>query len=245
MNTRNRVALTLSLSALIMAAFVAAATRGPDRPAHETWQLNQPLVTHLQAGMNEQDVFLAKEGGAFRITAADADLNAPLYTTAEGVPHNPASSSDVGPYTLGEPLGVTQGAWLAGGGSLTVRCEEGQGTVTADLEKLIPNATYTLWQSYVVAPPTVPFKAIDLPLGALDGSQNTFQTDGRGRAAFSVVLEACVPLSTEQLMTVLAIAYHSDGRTHGLEPGAFGHNSHVQLFTTLPTPAQMGLAAQR
>ena len=199
------------------------------------------MVNHLQAGMNEQDVFIGKDGYAFRVTAADEDMSAPLYASAEGIAHNPASPDDIGPYATGAELGFSQGEWLAGQGSLSLSCENGQGTVSASFEQLVPNATYTVWQSYVAMPPSVPLKVIDLPLGAQDGSQNVFNTDANGSALFSAELEACVPPSENHLSTVLAIAYHSDGQTYGLEPGDFGKNSHVQLFTFLPTAAQLAV----
>jgi len=41
-------------------------------------------------------------------------------------------------------------------------------------------------------------------------------------------------LSGDQLMSGVAIALHSDGRTYGSEPGAFGKVAHVQLFAMLP-----------
>ena len=43
------------------------------------------------------------------------------------------------------------------------------------------------------------------------------------------------PTSAE-VMTFIAIAYHSDGQTYGFSPGEFGHNSHVQLFAVVPAP---------
>jgi hypothetical protein len=51
--------------------------------------------------------------------------------------------------------------------------------VDVAFDALVPAATYTLWFSYIVMPPTVPFSVIDLPLGAVDGSQNAFATDAR------------------------------------------------------------------
>ena len=41
-------------------------------------------------------------------------------------------------------------------------------------------------------------------------------------------------MTERQLAAVLAIAYHSDGKTYGVLPGPFGQKTHVQLFTMLP-----------
>lgn len=199
------------------------------------------FVNHLQAGMNEQDVFIEHEPGAaqvYRAVATDEDMDAPLFAAAAPVKHNPASAEDVGPYAKGMPLNVTLGEWLAGSGSATVSCKNGQGTLEASFENLVPDAVYTLWHFYMPAPPTVPFQSIDLPVGARDGSQNTFTTDANGNALYSETFEGCLPASTEVLTSALAVAYHSNGQTYGLEPGSFGTVSHVQLFAPLPAAGQ-------
>ncbi len=33
---------------------------------------------------------------------------------------------------------------------------------------------------------------------------------------------------------MLAINYHSDGKTYGGDPGEFGYNAHIPLFLMLP-----------
>lgn len=241
-NAPKRSTTAALLIALALAILAYALARGADDDA--SYRLDTPMVTHLQAGMHEQDVFLARDGGAFRVTAADEDPSAPLYASAQVVDHNPADPDDIGPYAVGGALGLTQGAWLAGRGNLTVACAEGHGRVNAVFENLVPNAVYTLWQSHVALPPSAPLKAIDLPLGAPDGSQNAFRTDDSGAAVFEAELDACVPLSSDRLATVLGIAYHSDGRTYGAEPGDFGKSSHVQLFSFLPTGAQLDAQAR-
>jgi hypothetical protein len=37
---------------------------------------------------------------------------------------------------------------------------------------------------------------------------------------------------------MLAINYHSDGKTYGGLPGAFGLNAHVPIFAMLPRRAE-------
>ena len=209
----------------------------------DDYQVDLTFVNHFQAGMNEQDVFVERDVGAsevYRATAADEDPGIPLYATTEAVAHNPSDMADVGPFAKGQPLDLTLGEWLAGTGSATLGCEGGQGSLQADFTNLVPDATYTIWHFYMPEPATVPFQSIDLPLGARDGSQNTFTTDASGNALFNTLFEGCLPLSLESLHSALALAYHSDGQTYGLSAGDFGANSHVQLFVAFPTAAGTG-----
>ena len=60
--------------------------------------------------------------------------------------------------------------------------------------------------------------------------------DVRGTGWIDVAFKPCLKPSDDQLTAALAIAYHSDGNTHGPSPGEMGHTSHVQLFAVLPGP---------
>jgi hypothetical protein len=212
--------------------------------AAQDYRFEVPFFNHLQAGMHEQDVFVARGDAVYRATA-DTPVTAALYASSEETIHNPADPSDVGPYPMGAELGVSLADWLAASGDLTVACEAGSARVDVSFDALVAAATYTLWFSYIVMPPTVPFSVIDLPLGAVDGSQNAFATDARGHAEVSITLEACPLLSQGPLATMIAISYHSDGQTHGFSPGAFGQNSHVQLMAFLPSHAELAAVASR
>jgi hypothetical protein len=125
--------------------------------------------------------------------------------------------------------------WLSAKGTATYVCDAGWGKLNASFENLVPNATYTMWHFFMSAPPTVPFNGtLDVPLGNRDGSQSVFKTDAKGRAVLDITFEHCLQMSDSQLMSGLAIAYHSDGQTYGGSPGPFGKASHVQLFSMLP-----------
>jgi hypothetical protein len=231
MNKPSIFATTLTFA--LFSAFVSA----------QNYQIDVPWVTHLQAGMVEQDVFIEKETGAgevWRVTTETYEqyLDMPAYTTAAPTTHDPFNPGAVGPYPKGKALDMTLGEWLAGTGDTTVRCENGQGTVQASFTNLVPDGVYTVWHFYTPMPPTVPFLAIELPLGARDGSQNTFTADANGNALYTATFEPCLTLSTEQLLSALAIAYHSDGKTYGMDPGNFGSVSHVQLAAMFPTEAE-------
>ena len=74
-----------------------------------------------------------------------------------------------------------------------------------------------------------------MPCGELDGSDNVFTADADGNASISLEMP---PLweTTEDRLSALAIAYHSDGQTYGMHPGDFGRVTHVQALAPVPAP---------
>ncbi len=231
MKRRLLAASLLSAGALALPAFAA-----------DSMQLK--FVDHLEMGLNELDVFVARRGSekhVYRVgpDGAKAHLASPLYAAASAVAHNPFDPDAVGPHPKGRSLGLTLGQWLAAEGAAEVRCDDGRGTVAARFSNLVPNAVYTMWYAFVPTPPTQPFTgALDLPLGARDGSQSQFVSDSAGNAEYQASFVPCLAPSNEQLMSMLAIAWHSDGKTYGSSPGAFGSRSHVQLFAPLPSGSE-------
>ena len=221
----------------------------PDLPAGEAAQarpvayepreeMTLAFIFHVDEGLAEQDVFFEREPGSgevYRPTGATRQLDAPLYAPAEPVAHSPLQTENVGPWAAGEPLGFTLGEWFAAEGSATYSCEDGEGRLDARFANLVPNGLYTMWHDFAVWPPTDPFPGFyDLPFGARDGSENAFRAEADGSAAFEAVIKPCLQLSGEQLISELAIAYHSDDQTHGATPGTFSTDTHVQLYVTLP-----------
>ncbi len=216
------------------------ASQQQSRASAQTFDLT--FVNHLQAGMAaEQDVHLEHEGvaGVFRATAEDTDMTALLYASAQGKLHDPTNPDAVGPFPKGVPLGVTLGDWLAASGEATITCSGESATVSATFSDLIPNGVYTLWYSFLALPPTSPLTVMNLPLGARDGSQNAVLADENGNAVYTLESAPCLQPSTAQVGSMLALNYHSDGRTYGLDPGQFGYNAHIQLFALLPTTADL------
>ena len=208
----------------------------------QNYQIDQSFVNHLQAGMvSEQDVYIEHEGvkGVFRVTADDTDMNAMLYGTLRNNRHDPGNPDANGPYGKGAALDLSLGDWLAATGEVSVSCTDGVAVVNANFQNLVPNGVYTLWYSTISLPPTSPITALDLPLGPTDGSQSTLTVDENGNSLYTLEYEPCIRLSTDQLGTMLILAYHSDGRTYGLSPGLFSYNSHIQLYTFLPTSADL------
>lgn len=137
----------------------------------------------------------------------------------------------MGPFVKGESLGFSLSEWLAGTASGSYKVDSGVGTLEFSAENLVPDGVYTVWCSRIKLPPEP--LVIDMPCGALDGSENVFEADANGKAEFNLVMNALEP-STQSTVNVLALAYHSDGNTFGAYPGPFGSNTHVQLFFLMP-----------
>jgi hypothetical protein len=193
----------------------------------------------VQVGWPEQDVFveLGNGDGVVRVekeAAKDpASLAKMVYAAAVPVPRDPykVGPNPLGPFAKGPALGFTLGQWLAATAKGTYTVEGGQADVTVEAQRLVPNGVYSVWCSRATLRPN--FALADAPCGAADGSQNTFRADAAGNGAFRVKTHA-LPVSTQETLTVILLAYHSDGKTHGGTPGSFGHETHVQLFTIVP-----------
>jgi len=194
--------------------------------------------THLDMELPEQDVYLEREPGSgqvWRVTVGDNDMNAPLYGTAVAVRHDPFDPAALGPHPKGAPLGLTLGQWLHHAGHGRYSYADGVGKLELSFSGLVPNGVYTLWHAFIALPPTEPFSGtLDLPLGARDGSESRFVADANGRAEFVHSFTPGLEMSDVWTTSMLAIAYHSDGQTHGGVPGEFGRNAHVPLFVMLP-----------
>jgi hypothetical protein len=226
--------LTLALLAFISLSSNALADDGA---------IALQFVNHLQAGLPEQDVFVEKvegSGEVFRLLDAEKDgyMNAPLYATATTTAHDPfaglTNPAANGPFQKGYALNMTLGEWLAATGTGSYQCVDGQGEIALEFSGLVPNGVYTLWYVFSPSPPATPFMSLDLPLGARDGSQTIVSVNTDGTATYKATVTPCLQMSGEQAATLIALAYHSDGKSHGSLPGDFGLNSHIQLMGVLP-----------
>lgn len=220
--------LTTSALAVVLAATPVVA----ESVKHEI-----VFVDRIEAGVPEQDVYVARSSGSgvYRPSPSDVDMSAELFSAAESIPHNPSDAKDVGPYPKGTALDMTLGQWLGAEGVGTYVCDNNGGQLRVEFSGLVPNGEYTLWHFFMSAKPTEPFiGTYDLPIGEVDGSQSVFTADADGRAEFDQRFASCLQLSGEQLTAGLALNWHSDGKTYGVLPGDFGHNAHIQLFAELP-----------
>ncbi|MEM7489861.1 MAG: hypothetical protein AAF390_12150 [Pseudomonadota bacterium] len=199
------------------------------------------FLFHIDEGLAEQDVFYERvpgSGEVFRPTGATRDMDAALYAPAEAVPHTPLQTENVGPWARGKALGITLGEWFAARGEGEYTCVDGTGHVDIRFTGLVPDGLYTMWHDFAIWPPTEPFIGFyDTPFGARDGSENAFTADAEGNAHFVRTITPCLQLSGEQLISELAIAWHSDGKTYGYTPGEFSTDTHVHLYVPLPTRA--------
>ena len=92
-----------------------------------------------------------------------------------------------------------------------------------------------MWNAFLPVSPPKPFSGtLDLPLGASDGSENTFRVDEEGNATFTHTFKPGLQFSDVWTNAALAICYHRDGKTYGGVPGRFGLYSHVPLLVMLP-----------
>ncbi|MDF1701982.1 MAG: hypothetical protein P1V36_12565 [Planctomycetota bacterium] len=218
------------------AAEAATAPKAGDRVAFEI-----AFKTHLDMDLPEQDAFIEREPGSgklYRVTKGDHDMKAPLFRTAHPVKHDPFDPKAVGPYEKGEALGVTLGEWLRHRGTGVYTYEDGVGTLDLEFSGLVPGGVYTMWHAFMALPPTQPFSgALELPLGARDGSESVFVADAEGKAKFVHSFKPGLEMSDVWTTSMLAINYHSDGKTYGGLPGDFGLNAHIPLFVMLPKRA--------
>jgi hypothetical protein len=237
-----RKSLLLGAACAVLGGGIAAAQEVASYDAPVEMQLT--FILHIDDGMTEQDVFFEREAGSgevWRPSAATRAMDAPLFAPASAVPHTPLQTENIGPWPIGDALGVTLGEWFAASGGGTYSCVDGEGELSLTFENLVPNGVYTMWHDFFVWPPTDPFiGTYDLPLGARDGSENVFTADADGNAVFERTFQPCLQLSGEYLLSELAIAWHSDGNTHGHEPGEFSTATHVQMFVILPPRAGLG-----
>lgn len=228
----------VAYTAMEKAEEIAAETTNEDTGYDNPVELSLNFKFHIEDDLPEQDVFIerpANSGNVYRFGKSEKDLSLPLYASKKRIPHNPFGEDANGPYEKGADLGLTLKEWFSAEGSATYSCVNGEGNIKAQFSGLVPDAMYTVWHFFMAMPPTQPFIGThDLPMGKRDGSQSMFTTDKKGAASYERNFRPCLQLSGEHLDSGLAVAWHSDGKTYGVEPGDFGRVTHIQLYTFLP-----------
>ncbi|MEO1679999.1 MAG: hypothetical protein AAFU80_17785 [Pseudomonadota bacterium] len=232
------------LTLALLTTAMAAPSFATDTPRHDApVSFDIAFRYHVDDEVAEQDVFIETAPGAAQVVRpdpAERNMNAPLFASAEPQRHMPFDSSAVGPFPKGAPLGLTLGEWFTASGNGSYTCENGEGHLQVAFEGLVPEGVYTLWHYFVAWPPTEPFiGTYDLPVGSRDGAQSVFTADDEGNAVFDQTFQPCLQLTGEHLAAGLAVNWHSDDKVYGVEPGEFGHNAHIQLYSGLP--ARSGL----
>lgn len=199
------------------------------------------FITHIAADLAEQHVYIESSDNPEQVVrvkgeAATAAMAQPVYASATATETDflELGPNPFGPFPKGEALGFTLEEWLAATGNGTYTLNGDMAELNFTFQNLVPNGVYTMWCSRLTLAPTF---AEDLhPCGAQDGSQNTFVADAQGNGSFNVTMPA-MPASSEDIISDIAVAYHSDGQTYGSSPGDFGRVTHVQLFVAEPPPA--------
>ena len=165
------------------------------------------------------------------------NLQRMAYAAASPVQHDlfKIGANPLGPFQKGKPLGFTLGQWLAATGSGTYTVNGNNAEMKLTFNNLVKNSVYTVWCSRMTFPPNP--KIVDIPCGSTEGSENSFKSNSNGDGSFNLKLKKLEP-STKETASVVALAYHSDGKTYGASPGDFGLNSHVHIFFLMRFPTE-------
>lgn len=213
-------------------------------PSPTTVKQDVIFVNHIQANLPEQAVFIETEENADQVVRVEGEtgkdpknLAKKTFAAATAIDHDPfkVGQNPLGPFPKGNELGFTLGQWLGAQGSGTYTVDRNIAELNLTFTKLVPNGIYTVWCSRIKFPPNP--EVVDRPCGNPDGSENSFKADEQGNGTFNVKLTS-LEESTKEITSVVALVYHSDGKTYGANPGDFGLNSHVQIFYLLPAPGQ-------
>ncbi len=251
--------ILLFVAALLLTTSALAADAPASLPATSNpWEVDVMLrsVIYLPTPRPVQDVFIVLNNTTpnlvYRIERSQANDSTVLakeaYATVNATLHDTykITSHPLGPFPKGADLGFTLGQWLSAIGTGTYIEENDNATMNFTFKNLVPNGTYTVWFHRVTMPPN--YREIFTPVGASDGSQNVFKADAVGNATFNLKLEALpastnvsfkdyaamyvtkkAPITTNITWTLISVAYHSDGKTHGAMPGELGKTTHVQM----------------
>jgi len=203
----------------------------------DTGPVEMVFYSDLSLDIPFQDVYIETTDGMVKRPEPSDPLSS-LFQPVYSVPfNNPADifvpPFDAGPYKMGDPLGFTLSDWLAARGTGTYTVSGDRANLAVAFKNLVPKGVYTLW---CVETNMTTYNMVDDPCGALNGSENSCAADEKGNASFTLEMDALPPSTPEKIYTV-GLAYHSDGHTHGAEPGEFGHNVHVQLVYDFLPPA--------
>lgn len=213
--------------------------------------INLEFKSYVENGQPEQDVFVQSATDPAQVMRVKPDealftsnLQREAFSSASTVPHDQfmTGPAPFGPFPGGEDLHFTMQSWLAakGSGTYILRDDE-TAALHLSFHKLLPNAVYTVLCSRISSPPNP--SADEKTCVAMDGSESALMTDANGNSNFNLELKAPLPDSATgtaaAATTVIALDYHSDGKTCAGTPCDFGLNAHVQLSAQLPDPSQL------
>jgi len=209
---------------LSLAGFSSSASAaGRQRPEKIAYQLHMVFFSH-EAGLStviDPQVFVSTPGAAAGVGPQG------IYHVANfaPAPANDAPSTELF-NANGQNMGVTLGAWEAARGRAMLRCRGGVETVKSQFRHLIPRGVYSLFVVHF----TVMGPGRFTPLGAADGSANSFIANPAGHAHAKLAASACLTAKIEGIVLV----WHSDRHTHGSSIGNPGVTSHNHLIFRVP-----------
>ncbi len=183
-------------------------------------------------------VFFSHEAGLSSVIDPQMFVSAsgtPAGTGPQGIHHvanfAPAPANDPPGTELynanGQDMGVMLGAWEASSGRAMLQCRGGAETIRSEFRNLIPNGLYTL---FVVHFDVQSGPGRFTPLGAADGSNDSFVANAAGQGQAMSSVSPCLTPGSEAVVLV----WNSDGQTHGSSIGSPGITSHNQLIFRVP-----------
>ncbi len=164
-------------------------------------------------------------GVTMSVAAQDQTPEAPMSDMGMGMPKSvvlAATAED------GVPQGMDKAVWQKAFGiaSMTMG-NDGNDTINVMLSGLVSEGQYTLW--WVNMQPTMTMG----PAGGLPANEFKAGKDGMASVTFTVP-------SNNDYQT-LFVVYHSDGKTHGEDPGKMGSQSFSHLIGEFPGPVYMAM----
>lgn len=248
----------LLFAAATLTSILAADLSAAQSVASKPWEVNISLLSsiYLPTPRPVGDVYFELNNTTpdlvYRIESGQAkdpiNLGKMAYATTNTTRHDvyKLMPNALGPFPKGKALRFTLEQWLAATGLGTYIEENDNAALNLTFHNLVPNGTYSVWSHRVTMPPDYNYSFT--PVGASDGSQNVFKADADGNGIFKLKLKALppstnitykdyvamyvtkqVPISTRITWTLIAVAYHSDGKTHGPTPGELGKTTHMQM----------------
>jgi hypothetical protein len=209
------------------------------------------ISARADAGLSSTDLNISA-----LLQVSDASGNPPTNPSTLLFDNRPRPDGSLTPVTAPDGHQVTWGEWagVQGQGRAGVVCITQGSYVSIRISGLIPNGLYTVWIPIFKAPG---FDAANFPvnvtaagpLGAQDGTENSFVADQNGVGRIHGVLppgmldgpipgpfDGCL---TDEFEFHLHIAYHIDQMTHGHLPGPMYTWVLLGLFDFKPPqPAQ-------
>ena len=202
----------------------SASAAGSQRIQHVAYQLHMVFFSH-EAGLStviDPQMFVYAPG-----TPAGTGPQR-INHVANFAPALAANAPQTKLYNAnGRALGVTLRAWKAANGRAMLRCRGGVETIRSRFRHLIPHGYYTLFVVHLDVPKD---PGRFTPLGASDGSNDSFVADAAGQGHETNVISSCLTPGREAVVLV----WHSGGQILGSSIGSPGVASHNQLIFPVP-----------